>query len=55
MLVLNFVYGEMFLKIRMTGVDLEEPNCARQGQIFPNSSKRNQKLAKKQHKVWLPG
>jgi hypothetical protein len=23
------------------------PNCARQGQIFPNSSKRNQKLAEK--------
>ena len=23
------------------------PNCARQGQIFPNSSKRNQKLVEK--------
>jgi hypothetical protein len=23
------------------------PNCARQGQIFPNSSKRNQKQAEK--------
>jgi hypothetical protein len=23
------------------------PNCARQGQIFPNISKRNQKLTKK--------
>jgi len=32
-------------------MDLEEtklcPNCARQGQIFPNSSKRNQKLGEK--------
>ena len=32
-------------------MDLEEtilcPNCARQGQIFPNSSKRNQKLVEK--------
>ena len=23
------------------------PNCARQGQIFPNGSKRNQKLVEK--------
>jgi hypothetical protein len=31
--------------------DLKEaklcPNCARQGQIFPNGSKRNQKLVEK--------
>jgi hypothetical protein len=35
----------------VTGVDLEEvklcPNCAREGQIFPNVSKRNQKLVEK--------
>jgi hypothetical protein len=36
---------------KVAGMDLEEtilcPNCARQGQIFPNSSKRNQKLVEK--------
>ena len=36
---------------KIAGMDLEEtklcPNCARQGQIFPNSSKRNQKLVEK--------
>jgi hypothetical protein len=36
---------------KVAGMDLEEtilcPNCARQGQIFPNISKRNQKLVKK--------
>jgi hypothetical protein len=35
----------------VVGMDLEEtklcPNCARQGQIFPNSFKRNQKLVEK--------
>jgi len=39
------------MKGRVTGMDLEEaklcPNCARQGQIFPNISKRNQKLVEK--------
>jgi len=40
----------MFLE-KVAGMDLEEtilyPNGARQGQIFPNSSKRNQKLVEK--------
>jgi hypothetical protein len=44
-------YGNIVVKGRVTGVDLEEtklcPNCARQGQIFPNISKRNQKLVEK--------
>ncbi|CAB1063751.1 hypothetical protein D1BOALGB6SA_8535 [Olavius sp. associated proteobacterium Delta 1] len=39
-----------FLK-KVAGMDLEEtilcPNCARHGQIFPNNSKRNQKLVEK--------
>jgi hypothetical protein len=37
-----------FFLEEVAGMDLEEtilcPNCARQGQIFPNGSKRNQKL-----------
>jgi hypothetical protein len=37
----------LFLE-KVPGVDLELkilcPNCARQGQMFPNNSKRNQKL-----------
>jgi hypothetical protein len=37
-----------FFLEEVAGMDLEEtilcPNCARQGQIFPNISKRNQKL-----------
>jgi len=44
-------YRKIFVKGRVTGVDLEEtklcPNCACQGQIFPNGSKRNQKLVEK--------
>jgi hypothetical protein len=36
-----------FFLEEVAGMDLEEtilcPNCARQGQIFPNGSKRNQK------------
>jgi EamA domain-containing membrane protein RarD len=40
------IYATRFLE-KDAGMNLEEtklcPNCARQGQIFPNSSKRNQK------------
>jgi hypothetical protein len=36
-------YRKIFEKGRVAGVDLEEtklcPNCARQGQMFPNGSK----------------
>jgi len=46
-MILNITYGEIFVKGSVTGMDLEEPNCARQGQIFPNGSKRNQKLVEK--------
>ena len=32
---------------KVVGMDLEKQNCARQGQIFPNGSERNQKLVEK--------
>jgi len=45
--VIKLYNSKIFVKGRTAGVDLEEaklcPNCARQGQIFPNVSKRNQK------------
>jgi len=44
-------YGKIVVKRRVTGEDLESvklcPNCARQGQIYLNISKRKQKLVEK--------
>jgi hypothetical protein len=49
-LIIWKIYAIRFLG-KDAGMNLEEtklcPNCARQGQIFPNISKRNQKLAEK--------
>lgn len=50
LLALNVVYGEMFMKGRVLGVDLEEPNCAqivlvkaRYFQTVPNETKNTLK------------
>jgi len=50
LMIWNINAVRFFLE-KVAGMDLEEtklcPNCARQGQIFPNGSKRNQKLVEK--------